>query len=116
MHRVNLILMCFYFLILQSKNVRLIAVGVGSRINGDELKEIADGKRENVVHVDKFDDLVSNENNVLFASCQPGVTPIYFVLPVVDCWAAVSTRFFLYCRLLLPLPLAKLTDVRTLSL
>ena len=50
----------------------MIAVGVGSGINDDELKEIADGKRENVVHVDKFDELVNNENNVLFASCNPG--------------------------------------------
>ncbi len=50
----------------------MIAVGVGSGINENELKEIADGKRENVVHVDKFDELVNNENNVLFASCQPG--------------------------------------------
>ena len=56
----------------QQKNVRMIAVGVGSSINDDELKQIADGKRENVIHVDKFDDLVSNENNVLFASCEPG--------------------------------------------
>lgn len=47
-------------------------MGVGSGINDDELEEIADGKRENVVHVDKFDDLVNNENNVLFASCEPG--------------------------------------------
>ena len=52
--------------------MRMIAVGVGSGINDDELKEIADGKRENVVHVDKFDELVNNENNVLFASCNPG--------------------------------------------
>ena len=52
--------------------MRMIAVGVGSGINDDELEEIADGKRENVVHVDKFDELVSNENNVLFASCNPG--------------------------------------------
>lgn len=50
----------------------MIAVGVGSSINDDELKQIADGKRENVIHVDEFDDLVSNENNVLFASCEPG--------------------------------------------
>jgi len=60
---------------LKSKNVRMIAVGVGSGINEDELEEIADGKRENVVHVDKFDELVNNENNVLFASCQPDSQP-----------------------------------------
>ena len=47
-------------------------MGVGSGIDVDELEEIADGKRENVVHVDNFDDLVNNENNVLFASCEPG--------------------------------------------
>ena len=52
--------------------MRMIAIGVGSGINDDELEEIADGKRENVVHVDKFDELVNNENNVLFASCNPG--------------------------------------------
>jgi len=56
---------------LKNKQVRMIAVGVGSGIDADELEEIADGKRENVVHVDKFDDLVNNENNVLFASCEP---------------------------------------------
>lgn len=50
----------------------MIAVGVGSRIDINELEEIADGKRENVVHVDKFDELFRNENNVLFASCEPG--------------------------------------------
>lgn len=52
--------------------MRMIAVGVGSRIDINELEEIADGKRENVVHVDKFDELFRNENNVLFASCEPG--------------------------------------------
>ena len=52
--------------------MRLIAVGVGSRVDDAELVEIADGKRENVVHVDKFDELVGNENNVLYASCEPG--------------------------------------------
>ena len=50
----------------------MIAVGMGSGIKDDELEEIADGKRENVVHVDRFDELVNNENNALFASCQPG--------------------------------------------
>lgn len=60
----------------QSKQVRMIAVGVGSGINNNELMEIADGKRENVVHVDKFDELFRNENNVLFASCEPGKSAI----------------------------------------
>ena len=56
----------------QIKQVKMIAVGVGSGVDNNELKEIADGKRENVIHVDKFDELVNNENNVLFASCEPG--------------------------------------------
>lgn len=60
----------------------MIAVGVGSGINNNELMEIADGKRENVVHVDKFDELFKNENNVLFASCEPGKSAIRdFVWP-----------------------------------
>ncbi|XP_078364486.1 von Willebrand factor A domain-containing protein 2-like [Oculina patagonica] len=56
---------------LKAKRVRMIAVGVGSRVDDAELAEIADGKRENVLHVDTFDELVSNVNNVLSASCQP---------------------------------------------
>lgn len=62
----------------------MIAVGVGSGIDDDELEEIADRKRENVVHVDKFDDLVNNENNVLFASCEPGKRRIQ-LLKFVKC-------------------------------
>ena len=50
----------------------MIAVGIGSGIDDDELEEIADGKRENAIHVDAFNQLVSNENNILYASCQPG--------------------------------------------
>ena len=50
----------------------MIAVGIGSGIDDDELEEIADGKRENAIHVDAFNQLLSNENNILYASCQPG--------------------------------------------
>ncbi|CAH3172036.1 unnamed protein product [Porites lobata] len=56
---------------LKKKNVRMIAVGIGSGIDDDELEEIADGKRENAIHVDAFNQLLSNENNILYASCQP---------------------------------------------
>lgn len=50
----------------------MIVVGVGLGINDDELEEIVDGKWENVVYVDKFDDFVNNENNVLFVFCELG--------------------------------------------
>ena len=65
--------------------MRMIAVGVGSGINNNELMEIADGKRENVVHVDKFDELFRNENNVLFASCEPGKSAIRDFV----CWVTI---------------------------
>ena len=63
----------------------MIAVGVGSGINNNELVEIADEKRENVVYVNKFDELFRNVNNVLFASCEPGKNAIRdFVWPGND--------------------------------
>lgn len=48
----------------------MIAVGVGSGIDYNELNEIANGKVENVIHVDKFEDLFVRLNNVLRASCE----------------------------------------------
>lgn len=65
--------------------MRLISVGVGSGIDDDELEEIADGKRENVIKVDEFDELFSNENNVLFASCEPGKKTLACIVGVF--WA-----------------------------
>ena len=53
----------------QGKKVKMIAVGVGSGIDYSELREIANGKTENVIHVDKFEDLFVRLNNVLRASC-----------------------------------------------
>jgi len=52
------------------KKVTMIAIGVGSGINYSELKEIANGKLANVIHVDKFDDLFVKLNSVLQASCE----------------------------------------------
>ena len=48
----------------------MIAVGVGSGIDYSELQEIADGKTENVIHVNKFEDLFVRLNTVLKASCK----------------------------------------------
>ena len=41
----------------QAKGVKVIAVGVGNRINKEELKKIAMGKEENVFQVSDFDKL-----------------------------------------------------------
>jgi len=48
----------------------MIAIGVGSGINDQELNEIANGKPANVIHVDKFDDLFVKLNSVLQTSCE----------------------------------------------
>ena len=42
---------------IQAKGVKVIAVGVGNRINKVELKKIAMGKEENVFQVSDFDKL-----------------------------------------------------------
>ena len=59
-----------FLFIFQGKKVKMIAVGVGSGIDYSELNEIANGKAENVIHVDKFEDLFVRLNNVLRASCE----------------------------------------------
>lgn len=59
-----------HLFIFQGKKVKMIAVGVGSGIDYSELNEIANGKAENVIHVDKFEDLFVRLNNVLRASCE----------------------------------------------
>jgi len=47
----------------------MIAVGVGSAIDYNELLEIANGKQENVFTVNDFDKLVEVLNDVIEASC-----------------------------------------------
>lgn len=66
----NFVISLFILIPFQSKKVKLIAVGVGSGIDYNELKEIANGKAVNVIHVDKFEDLFVRLNNVLRASCE----------------------------------------------
>jgi len=48
----------------------MIAIGVGSGFNYIELREIANGKPANVIHVDKIGDLFVKLNSVLQASCE----------------------------------------------
>lgn len=54
---------------LQTKKVKVIAVGVGSGIDNLELLQIASNQRKNVIHVKNFDYLPSKLNDILRASC-----------------------------------------------
>ena len=47
----------------------MIAIGVGLSIDKDELKEIANGKEDNVVQVAEFSKLVSKIQQILKISC-----------------------------------------------
>ena len=51
-------------------NVKIVAVGVGSSVDENELTQIAEGKKEMVVHVENFDALISRINEILQKSCQ----------------------------------------------
>lgn len=54
----------FYLFIFQGKKVKMIVVGVGFGIDYNELNEIVNGKVENVIYVDKFEDFFVRLNNV----------------------------------------------------
>lgn len=54
---------------LQSKKVKVIAVGIGSGIDNKELLQIASGHAKNVFHVKDFDQLSLRMNAILKASC-----------------------------------------------
>ena len=55
--------------------MKVVAVGIGGNINTRELDEISGGHPENVIKVDDFNDLFSNLNSVLRASCELPVVP-----------------------------------------
>ncbi|XP_031562905.1 uncharacterized protein LOC116298543 [Actinia tenebrosa] len=59
---------------LQAKHVRNVAVGIGSGINFDELRQIAMGDPHYVVKVDRFSDLKNKLQVILDDSCQ-GISP-----------------------------------------
>lgn len=67
----NVMSLLLLSLIFKSKKVKMISVGVGSGIDYSELKEIADNKPANVIHVDKFEDLFVRLKSVMRASCEP---------------------------------------------
>ena len=53
----------------------IVAVGVGSSVDNNELTQIAIGKQENVVHVDNFDQLLAMIHNILVKFCQQKPPP-----------------------------------------
>ena len=59
----------FFIIFKQAKGVKVVAIGVGPSVDKKELKQIADGKEENVVQVSQFDDLVSRIKEILKISC-----------------------------------------------
>ena len=66
-----------FFSCYQDENVKVIAIGVGRFVDNNELKAIAMGKQENVVHVNNFSDLHSKINVILAKSCRKKVRPTY---------------------------------------
>ena len=50
----------------------MIAIGVGRSINKDELIQIANGEKDNVVQVQEFDKLVSKIHEIFKISCTSG--------------------------------------------
>ena len=55
---------------LQRKDVVTIAIGLGKKIKTSELKEIADGKKENVYSVKRFDELKANFKKMIDNICE----------------------------------------------
>ena len=55
---------------LQEKDTRIFAIGIGEKISNDELEEITDHKKQNVFHVDKFEDLTKNLDEFLEVACK----------------------------------------------
>ena len=59
-----------------------IAIGLGKKIKTSELKEIANGKKENVYSVERFDQLQANFKKMIKNICQsPKVKPAAKVTP-----------------------------------
>jgi len=54
----------------KNKGVSIIAIGVGMSVDNAELTKIAMGNKDNVVHVNKFGDLVSKIEEILKKSCR----------------------------------------------
>jgi len=55
---------------LKEKKVKVMAVGIGERVDDSELKAIAMGINKNAFHVSNFDQLISNMNELLDEACK----------------------------------------------
>lgn len=55
---------------LKDKNVRIMAVGIGSRVDDFELKIIALGNDKHKIHVSDFDQLIANMDELLDEACK----------------------------------------------
>lgn len=55
---------------LKAKNIRVMAVGVGSEIDDSELTEIAMGVKKHVLHLSDFDQLTRNMDELLNEACK----------------------------------------------
>ena len=60
----------YFSVIFQTRNICVMAVGIGNEIDNAELKEIARGNAKHVVHVDNFDHLIANMDELLDVACQ----------------------------------------------
>ncbi|KAJ7391347.1 hypothetical protein OS493_018390 [Desmophyllum pertusum] len=53
----------------KENNIKVVAVGVGGRVDRNELNQIAMNKAENVVHLDQFGELASKIKEILKILC-----------------------------------------------
>lgn len=59
----------------EDKGVKIVAVGVGFSVDNNELKQIAIGHQDKVVHVDNFDQLLPMIHQILVKFCQQRKPP-----------------------------------------
>lgn len=52
--------------------MKIIAIGVGQSVDNDELTQIAMGKLDKVVHVNKTDELVTKLDEIVKKTCALG--------------------------------------------
>lgn len=55
---------------LKAKNIRVMAVGVGAEIDDSELKQIAMGNEKHVIHINDFNHLIQNMDELLNEACK----------------------------------------------
>lgn len=53
----------------QEKGILIIGIGIGRSVDETELLQIADGKKDNVMKVSRFDELLSKLKDILKLFC-----------------------------------------------